>query len=53
MLDKRAYVYLALAEPHIGAAMERLAGLVAAVAERDIASWPAERPLELHSPCSG
>ncbi|MBV8733381.1 MAG: cytochrome P450 [Solirubrobacterales bacterium] len=33
-----------------GERMERLAGLVAAVAERDIASWPAERPLELHSP---
>lgn len=31
-----------------GERMERLAGLVEAVAARDIAGWPAEEPVELH-----
>ena len=31
-----------------GERMERLAGLVQAVAEREVASWPWERPVELH-----
>lgn len=36
-----------------GERMERLAGLVTAVAERDIAGWPADRPLELHPALQG
>lgn len=31
-----------------GERMERLAGLVQAVADREVASWPWERPVELH-----
>jgi cytochrome P450 len=31
-----------------GERMERLAGLVQAVAEREVASWPSQRPIELH-----
>jgi cytochrome P450 len=31
-----------------GEKMERLSGLMAEVAEREVASWPRERPIELH-----
>jgi cytochrome P450 len=31
-----------------GERMERLAGLVEAVTEREVAGWPADRPIELH-----